>query len=156
MAHDVAKRCMVRRMGPQCVFTGLVGVDPMHFYPAGDFPSLADCEWNLFNGVRRLHSTPDAACFDWAINSDNVRVVRSIAERHWMLLHLTLDDIRPKIIVSLNSLQYVCEQEKIEWHEPKEPEDLNELLLGLKTRRQRQHGVEPVGVREMETIQADL
>lgn len=127
----------------------------MHFYPAGDFKQLADCEWNLFPGVRWLHSTQDAACFDWAVNADGVRVVRSIAERHWILLNLTLDDVRPLIRIALKSLQYFCTTMNIEWHEPQEPEDLHELLCGLKVRRERENRLVGNGASTMGEVRAD-
>jgi hypothetical protein len=127
----------------------------MHFYPAGDFTALADCEWNLFFGVRWLHNTPDAACFDWAITAVNVRVIRSIAERHWMLRNLTLEDLRPYIVQSLDSLEYVCRQLDIEWHEPKQPGDLHELLCGLKVRREREDSLVSNGARTMGEIWAE-
>ena len=156
MAHENAKAKARRAFEGRCVFKGTLGTDAMHFYPGGDFKTLADVEFNLFPGTRSLHSTPDAACFDWALNEDSVFVVRSIAERHWILRNLTLIDVRPLILSRLISLKMICAVNGIEWHEPKEPEDLHELLHGFKNRRSREAAVESNGAGKVGTVQADL
>lgn len=155
MAHNRAKEKSKQAFGA-CVFRNTKPVDGAHFYSAGMYPALADIHYNIFPMTRHLHSTPDAACFDWALNKDSVFVVRSIAERHWILLNLTLIDFRPLIRSRLEFLEQICAIHGIDWQEPTQPEDLHELLHGFKNRRGREAAVESNGAGQVGTVQADL
>lgn len=127
MAHELASRAGKAQTDGRCVFTGTVGVDGAHCYSANDYTQLADVPENIFAMNRNHHSVRGRPCFDF-VQRDGVDIVRPVAQRIWMLLHLTLDEFRPMIKKKLNVIQLYCEKHGIEFPEPEKPEDYEVLI----------------------------
>lgn len=100
MAHDAAIRKAKKAFEGRCVFTGLLGTDGMHLYSAGKFPALADEPFNIFPGVRRVHSVNGSACFDKRADGSE----RPVGERIWMLRNLSADEMRQIVNLRLDYL----------------------------------------------------
>ncbi len=119
MAHEAAIQRAKRAFEGRCVFTGLTGVDGMHLYPAGPYPEYADDPYNIFTGVRYVHSVTGRACFDKRADGSE----RPVGERIWMLRNLTHDDMRETVrlrldlfLVSIEAL--TAETEKKDYGRP--------------------------------------
>jgi len=97
MAHESAISRAKRAFEGRCVFTGLTGVDGMHLYPAGRYPEFADDAYNIYPGVRYVHSVRGRACFDLRADGSE----RPVGERIWMLRHLTDKDLRESVRLRL-------------------------------------------------------
>lgn len=117
--------------GGLCVFTGLAGCDGAHLFPAGDFPQLADCEFNIFAVSRDCHSVRGQPCFDWK-QVDGVDIVRPVSERVWMLMYMTPENmwgyyhiIRQKLILLADE----CARVGVIYPDPVKPSDYFELRL---------------------------
>lgn len=111
----------------RCVFTTLTGVDAAHFYPAGDYPALADLPENIFSMVRHLHSVIGKPCFDF-LQRDGVDIVRPVSQRRWMLENMTHEDFRRAIKVKIMVVGGVCEAHDIEFPDAEKPEDYVALI----------------------------
>ena len=117
--------------GGLCVFTGLAGCDGAHLFPAGDFPQLADCEFNIFAVSRDCHSVRGQPCFDWK-QVDGVDIVRPVSERIWMLHNMIPEvmwDYQAEMICRLLWLNAECNLVGVEYPEPVKPSDYFELRL---------------------------
>ena len=112
----------------RCIFTGTTGIDGAHFFPAGDFEKFADIPENIFGMRRDHHSVPQTPCFDWT-QRDGVWVVRPIAERRYMLEHMSLEDFRPAIRNKIRIMGLYCEKYGVEFPEGERPTDYEALML---------------------------
>lgn len=126
-AHDLASRVGKAATEGRCVFTGLIGVDAAHLFSAGDYPELADIPENIFAMVRKIHSVPDASCFDFTYKY-GVRKVRPVAERIWLLRTYGLDELKHIINKKLRVVALWCEAKNIDFPEPQRPADYDELV----------------------------
>jgi len=115
----------------RCIFTGLKSVDGMHFYPANEYPQLADLSSNIFAGSRNRHSSPDHATFDTTFRR-GVKLIRPVSERLWMLQNLTLEEFREVILTKIFRCEIACIAADIEFPDPIEPKDLQSLLRGIR------------------------
>ena len=131
MAHESAQRAGKAQTQGRCVFTGTIGVDGAHWYPAGDFTLLADVPENIFAMHREHHSMRGKPCFDF-VQRDGVDIVRPIAQRRWMLENLTLDEFRGIIHKKIRVVGLYCNAHDIEFPDAEKPEDYEALIYRVR------------------------
>lgn len=111
----------------RCLFTGTIGVDGAHWYPAGDFAALADVPENIFAMNRDHHSVRGRPCFDF-VQRDGVDIVRPVAQRRWMLENLCLEEFRHIVHKKIRVVGLYCEAHNIEFPDAVMPEDYHALI----------------------------
>lgn len=127
MAHDNAKRIGKAQTQGLCVFTGVSGTDGAHLFSAGDYPELSDTPENIFAISRNHHSVRGQPCFDF-LQRDGVDIVRPVSQRIWMLLNLSIEEMRPIIHRKLRVVKMWCERLDIQYPEVEKPEDYEKLI----------------------------
>lgn len=111
----------------RCVFTGTIGVDGAHFYPAGDFTALADVPENIFAMNRDHHSVRGKPCFDF-LQRDGVDIVRPISQRRWILENLCMEQFKHIVHKKIRVVSLYCNAHDIEFPDSQEPEDYRALI----------------------------
>lgn len=109
------------------MFTGTMGADGAHWYPAGDFHALADVPENIFAMRRDHHSVRGKPCFDW-VQRNGVDVVRPIAQRRWMLENLVLEEFKHMVHKKIRVVGLYCNACDIEFPAAERPEDYEALI----------------------------
>lgn len=112
MTRESAITAAKKAFDGRCIFTGLSGADGAHIYPAGDFPALADCEWNIVPIVRQCHSVRGQPCFDFR-QVDGIDIVRPVPERLWMVVNMMPEemwDYRSVVTRRLQLLALECDK----------------------------------------------
>lgn len=131
MTRAEAQRIAFKNTDGRCIFTGLSGGDPAHVFPAGDYPALANCPWDIFYIVRGCHSVRGEPCFDF-LQVEGVDIVRPVSQRIWMIENMMPEamwDYRPRVRRSLQLLAEECGRVGIEYPTPRNPPDYHKLRL---------------------------
>lgn len=129
--HDKAKRLAKRRYNQQCIFSLRDNPDGAHIFPVSTHPELADEIDNIVPVHRLLHSALGVPCFDYRVDGTH----RPIAEKLWMLLHLTHDEHRARVRSQIDDLFFRVGRFGYLLPTPEKMQDLDAVIMSELRRR---------------------